>query len=77
MNRWPQLMKRKTVAEYLDCTEAALVKEVAAGRIPPPVMFAGREHWRKDAIDAAIAGQDAMTQAEREVWDRINGSQAA
>lgn len=53
--RWPALMKRATLAEYLDMGETAVVREVAAGRLPPPVMFGGREHWRKDAVDAAIA----------------------
>lgn len=69
-------MKRKTVAAYLDCSEAAVEREVAAGRIPPPILFAGQDHWRKDAIDAAIAGQDAMTPEERELWNRINGKAA-
>ncbi len=63
-------MKRRTAAEYLDASEAAFLKEVASGRMPPPVIFAGREHWRKDAIDAAIAGQDSLTDAERKFWNR-------
>ena len=52
--RWPRMMKRKTAAEYLDMTEAAFEREIVAGRLPAGVMLGGREHWRKDAIDAAI-----------------------
>jgi hypothetical protein len=52
--RWPIMMKRKTAAEYVDMTEAAFEREIVAGRLPAGVMFGGREHWRKDAIDAAI-----------------------
>ena len=77
MTRWPALMRQKTAAEYLDMSEGAFVREVAAGRLPPAVVFGGRDHWRKEAIDAAISVGDTMTEAEREVWNRINGSQAA
>lgn len=52
--RWPRMMKRKTAAEYLDMSEQAFEREIVAGRLPAGIMFGGREHWRKDAIDAAI-----------------------
>lgn len=52
--RWPATMKRKTAAEYLDMSEAAFEREIVAGRLPAGIMFGGREHWRKDAIDAAL-----------------------
>ena len=52
---WPRMMRRKTAASYLDMSEAAFEKEIAQGRLPDGVMFGGRVHWRKDAIDAAIA----------------------
>ena len=54
--RWPQLMKRRTLAEYLDISEAAVERQVIAGTLPTPVTFAGRAHWRKDQVDAALAG---------------------
>ena len=57
--RWPRMMRRKTVAEYLDMSEAAFEREIVAGRLPAGVMLGGREHWRQDAIDAAL--------------DRLNG----
>lgn len=52
--RWPRMMKRKTAAAYLDMSEAAFEREIVSGRLPAGIMFGGREHWRKDAIDAAI-----------------------
>jgi predicted DNA-binding transcriptional regulator AlpA len=55
MTRWPAMMKRKTAAEYLDTSEAAFEREVSAGRLPAPIMLGKREHWCKDALDAAIA----------------------
>lgn len=53
--RWPAAMKRKTAAEYLDVSEAAFEREVLSGRLPAGVIFGGREHWSKEAIDTAIA----------------------
>lgn len=54
----PALMLRKTAARYLDMSEAAFEREVIAGRFPGSIMVGGREHWRKEAIDAAIARLD-------------------
>ena len=53
--RWPAMMTRKTAMEYLDLSDAAFEREIAAGRIPAGVLFGGRPHWRKDAIDKALA----------------------
>lgn len=72
MTRWPAMMKRKTAAEYADLSEAAFVREVAAGRLPPAIIFGGREHWRKEAIDKALdllSGEN-IDQAEEEFWNR-------
>lgn len=71
-------MKRKTAAEYLDLTEAAFDREVYNLRLPAPVKFGGRDHWRKDAIDAMLAaiGGDGMTEVERRFWDKSHGQAA-
>lgn len=66
--RWPAMMSRKTAIEYLDVGEAGFEREVAAGRIPPGTLFGGRPHWRKDAIDkalAAISGEITMEHIAR------------
>lgn len=52
--RWPSLMTRATAAAYLDGTEASLEKEYLSGNMPGPVIYAGKEMWRKADIDAAI-----------------------
>lgn len=52
---WPAMMKRQTVLKYLEVSEASLEREIATGRIPTAVMFGGRQHWHKDAIDKALA----------------------
>ena len=52
---WPAAMKRATAAAYCDLSEAAFEREVMAGRMPSPVHLGGREHWRREAIDAALA----------------------
>ena len=73
MTAWPQTMRKATVASYLDMSEAAFLREVAAGRLPSGFMLGGREHWRKDAIDAAIAvlnGEGNVPDYRRELQER-------
>jgi hypothetical protein len=48
------MMRRATAAAYLDISERSFIGEIAAGRLPSGIILGGREHWRKDAIDAAI-----------------------
>lgn len=71
--RWPALMKRRTVAEYLDMSEDSVVKEVSAGKLPASFKIGGMDHWRKDAIDAAIAhitGGEAVPEYRRRFNER-------
>ena len=56
MTAWPALLKRQTLARYLDISTTTLDKEVAAGRLPEPVMFGGNKHWRKSDVDRMIDG---------------------
>lgn len=53
--RWPAMMARKTAIEYLDVSEEAFQREIAAGRVPEGVLFGGKPHWRKEALDKALA----------------------
>ena len=69
---WAAMMRKATAAAYLDMSEAAFLREVAAGRLPQGFMLGGREHWRKDAIDKALdllAGE-GVDPAEEEFWNR-------
>lgn len=68
---WPAAMKRATAAAYLDMSEGAFLREITAGTLPGSFILGGRDHWRKDAIDAAIArleshGLDDPTERLRE-----------
>lgn len=65
MTMWPAMMKRATVAAYLDMSEAAFEREIAAGRMPTGVNIGGRIHWRKDAIDKAL---DMITGEAKNDW---------
>lgn len=51
----PQMMKRKTAAQYCDMSEAAFEREVIAGRLPQPVILGGRDHWHRPSIDKALS----------------------
>lgn len=73
--RWPGMMKRATAAEYCDLSVAAFEREVIDGRLPASVTFGNRPHWRKDAIDAALAritgdGDGAEPDYVREMKER-------
>ena len=55
MSAWPAMMVRKNALAYLDLSEAAFEREIASGRIPDGVMFGGKPHWYKAALDKALA----------------------
>lgn len=52
--RWPEMMLKRDAAEYCSLSIAKFEQEVLAGRLPGPVRFGGKEHWRKSAIDRAL-----------------------
>lgn len=74
MRPWPGMMKRSTAAAYCDLTEPAFEREVLAGRLPSGVMFGGREHWLKEALDKAQAriagGVETGDEIEQELKNR-------
>lgn len=47
-------MTRATAAAYLDGTEASFEKQCFSGALPMPVIWAGKEMWRRADIDAVI-----------------------
>jgi excisionase family DNA binding protein len=71
---WPGAMTRKTLATYLDMSEAAVEREVVAGRLPHGFMLGNRMHWSRADVDAALARiigeDDPAREAEREFWAR-------
>jgi len=69
---WPQMMKRATAAEYCDMSVSAFTGEILRGRLPCAVVFGGRDHWHKPALDAAlarIAGDSPEPHWERDFWN--------
>jgi hypothetical protein len=52
--RWPEMMLQRDAADYCSLSIAAFEREVYAGRLPAPVRFGGKDHWRKSAIDKAL-----------------------
>ena len=58
MTPWPALLKRPTLAKYLEVSVPSLEKELAAGRLPRPIMFGGTLHWRKSEVDKMIEGTE-------------------
>lgn len=51
---WPRALGRETAALYCDLTVSAFEREVAAGRLPPPAMLGGKEHWSRPQIDECL-----------------------
>ncbi len=69
------MMQRPRAAHYADLTEAGLEREVAAGRLPPPVKLDGKDHWSRVALDeylARIAGESAGDwRADTRLWQDV------
>jgi len=52
---WPEMMRQRTAAAYLDLSESAFIREVYRGTLPNPVVLGGRQSWSRGQIDAAVA----------------------
>ncbi|MFL0415092.1 helix-turn-helix transcriptional regulator [Sphingomonas sp. 179-A 2A2 NHS] len=52
---WPEMMRQRTAAAYLDLSESAFIREVYRGTLPDPVVLGGRQSWSREEIDAALA----------------------
>ncbi len=53
---WPEMMRRRNAAAYLDLTESAFIREVYRNTLPMPIVLGGRESWSRQGIDRALAG---------------------
>lgn len=60
------MMKRRTAAAYLDLSIAELEREIAAGRLPQPIMLGNGLHWSRAEIDTCI---ERMTGGEESTDD--------
>jgi prophage regulatory protein len=52
---WPEMMRQRTAAAYLDLSESAFIREVYRGTLPDPVVLGGRQSWSRQELDAALA----------------------
>jgi len=52
---WPEMMRQRTAAAYLDLSESAFIREVYRGTLPNPALLGGRQSWNRQQIDKAIA----------------------
>ena len=52
---WPEMMRQRTAAAYLDLSESAFIREVYRGTLPGPVVLGGRQSWSRQQLDGAIA----------------------
>lgn len=62
---WPELMRQRTAAAYLDLSESAFIREVYRGTLPYPIVLGGRQSWSRQELDASIAKLFARKQASR------------
>jgi len=52
---WPEMMRQRTAAAYLDLSESAFIREVYRGTLPNPVLLGGRQSWNREQLDKSIA----------------------
>ncbi|AQR74184.1 hypothetical protein BXU08_11450 [Sphingomonas sp. LM7] len=62
---WPEMMRQRTAAAYLDLSESAFIREVYRGTLPNPILLGGRQSWNRQEIDAAIARMLSAAQRRR------------
>ena len=51
---WPRMMKKATLARYLDISPSEVEKEVTAGRLPLPIRIGSTDHWSRAAVDSMV-----------------------
>lgn len=72
---WPQAMRRKLAAQYVDLSEAGFEREINAGRLPGPIVMDKKERWLRPALDKALEHisngyEGGMAPWEREFYAR-------
>jgi hypothetical protein len=67
---WPAAMDKALAAKYLSLSIAGFEREVFAGHLPQPTVLDGKERWLRAALDKALEGQGAISDAEQQFWNR-------
>ncbi len=52
---WPELMRQRTAAAYLDLSGSAFIREIYRGTLPNRVVLGGQQSWSRQELDASIA----------------------
>ncbi len=67
---WPRVLRREKAAAYLDLSVSLFDREVAEGRLPPPVVItAGVKGWVRDVLDAWIDDRMGAPAEQPNPWD--------
>lgn len=70
----PRMMTRRRASHYCDLSETEFEKEVAAGRLPQPVILGKTQHWSRrdldDRLDALISGDEPDWRAGSNFYGR-------
>jgi hypothetical protein len=71
---WPAMMRRPFAAAFCGVTVAEFEREVAAGRLPAPVDFAGGESWSRvqlaEALGSILGEREADWRAQQPLWQQ-------
>ena len=51
---WPRMMRRPTACAYTDLSSAEFEREIAAGRLPAPIVLGNAPHWSRADLDAHL-----------------------
>ncbi len=52
---WPEMMRQRTAAAYLDLSESAFIREVYRGILPKPILLGERQSWSRQQLDKGLA----------------------
>lgn len=71
----PRMLLRTEAAKYCGLSVPAFEREIAAGRLPLPVMLGKKEHWCIKALDKALdalTGQGDQPDYRKRLYDRFS-----
>ena len=73
ISRWPDWMKRETVAAYADLRPAAVDQYVKRGLLPQPHKLGEALLWSRAEVDKAISGDDFDGDSRTDVDPYLQG----
>lgn len=70
----PRMLLQREAARYCGLSVPAFEREIAAGRLPLPVMLGKKEHWCIKALDKALdalTGQGDLPLYRKKLYERF------